>query len=104
MLRLANLSMPPDYTEDSLRAAVVKKCVVPADHLLSLLHRDMGQAGTAFHHIPGRIDPRGCGLPIGIDQDAAVFAGFKQGTAGARKLRYPADRTQDRFVRIDREG
>ena len=36
MLRLANLSMPPDYTEDSLRAAVVKKCAIPAEHLLSL--------------------------------------------------------------------
>ena len=52
MLRLANFSMPPDYTEDSLRAAVVKKCAVPADHLLSLqvVHRSVDARDKANVH------------------------------------------------------
>ena len=52
MLRLANLSMPPDYTEDSLGAAVVKKCAVPADHLLSLqvVHRSVDARDKANVH------------------------------------------------------
>ena len=35
MLRLSNLSMPPDYTESSLRAAVEKKCGLLPGELLS---------------------------------------------------------------------
>ena len=35
MLRLSNLSLPPDYTEDSLRAAVVKKCGLRPEDLLA---------------------------------------------------------------------
>ena len=35
MLRLTNLSLPPDYTEESLRAAVAKKCGLAPDQLFS---------------------------------------------------------------------
>ena len=35
MLRLTNLSLPPDYTEESLRAAVAKKCGIVPDQLLA---------------------------------------------------------------------
>ena len=36
MLKLSNLSMPPDYTDASLRAAVLKKCGLQEDQLLFL--------------------------------------------------------------------
>ena len=37
MLRLSGLSMPPDYTDETLRAAVEKKCSLAPGQLLSLL-------------------------------------------------------------------
>ena len=36
MLRLSGLSLPPDYTDESLRAAVEKKCGLAPGQLLSL--------------------------------------------------------------------
>ena len=36
MLRLSNLSMPLDYTDDSLRAAAAKKCGIATEQLLAL--------------------------------------------------------------------
>ena len=35
MLRLSNLSVPLDYTDSSLRAAILKKCSLSSDQLLS---------------------------------------------------------------------
>jgi len=36
MLRLTNLSVPLDYTEDVLRTLILKKLKIPAEHLLSM--------------------------------------------------------------------
>ena len=35
MLRLANLALSPDYTEDSIRTVILKKCGLMPDQLLS---------------------------------------------------------------------
>ncbi len=36
MLRITGLSLPPDYSEESLRALLLKKCGIPSEELLSL--------------------------------------------------------------------